>query len=296
MYTALTIDAELKVPAATAQLVQLSASGPVNVVMLERRECWLDLCLTPRPRNLRACYHQRWYRDRFEPLGQIFMVPAGESLTVRGEGGSSQTSVLCLLQPEHLREWFDGKANWSDGQLRAGLDIQSRNVRDLLLRLAKEIREPGFDSAMLTELIAAQLAIELRRYCRGTVKDASAGGLAPWRLQRIDERVRDGCGIPTLSELATLCSVSVRQLTRGFRLSRGCSIRQYVVDTLLERARQMLAGDASVKSISYALGFASPSSFCCAFRRAAQETPKQFRDHLRQLDRPRYSPHRGLRL
>jgi AraC family transcriptional regulator len=286
----LTIDAELKTSSATAQLVQLESAGPISAVMRERRDYRLDLCLTRRPRNLRACYHRHWNRGRFEPVGQIFMIPAGESLTVCGDGGMSHTSVLCLLQPECLGKWTDGKSFWRDGDLETSLDIRSQTIRDLLLRLAREIREPGFDSALMTELIAAQLVVELRRYSSRPLEDGSSRGLTAWRLRRIDERVRDGAGIPKLPELAGLCGISVRQLTRGFRMSRGCSIREYIVEIQLRRARQMLAGDASVKSISYALGFASPSSFCCAFRRATRETPKQFREQLFQLSRSRSVP------
>ena len=275
------IDAELKVSAATAQLVHLPATGAVAAVMHERPEYWLDLCLTPRPRNLRACYHTHPRLNHFEPLGSLFLVPPGESIRITGDGGPAQTSILCLLQPERLREWFDGEPQWTDGQLRASLDIRDDNIRQLLLRLARELREPGFASATLSELIAAQLAIEVCRYRQATdVTDSS--GLAAWRLRRIDERLQQLARPPTLTELAGLCSISVRQLTRSFRISRGCSIRKYVTDCQLEHAKRLLAGEASIKSIALSLGFSSPSSFCCAFRRTVMETPGQFRERLLQ--------------
>jgi AraC family transcriptional regulator len=49
----------------------------------------------------------------------------------------------------------------------------------------------------------------------------------------------------------------------------------------LDNAKRLLATDQSVKAIAYSLGFASPSSFCFAFRRATGETPRQFRQHVR---------------
>jgi AraC family transcriptional regulator len=276
----LLIEAELQVPAATAQLVHFPPIGPATHIMRERSDYWVDLCLTPRPRNLRACYHTHWDRHRSEPLGSVFMVPPGESIRIAGEGGPEQTSILCLLQPERLREWFDDTPHWSDGQLKAILDIRDDNIRQLLLRLARELREPGFASATMSELIAAQLGIELYRYCRATEAPGNAGGLAPWRLRRIDERLKDLAKPPTLEELAGLCGISIRQLTRAFRASRGCSIRTYIEDSQLEHAKRLLAGDASIKRIALSLGFASPSSFCCAFRRALMETPGQFRERL----------------
>jgi AraC family transcriptional regulator len=170
--------------------------------------------------------------------------------------------------------------SWTDRQLKAGLDIEDANIRGLLLRLAQEARHPGFASDALVELIAAQLAIELVRYSSAITADPVKGGLAAWRLQRIDERLKEGQQVATLAELAALCGLSVRQLTRGFRISRGSSLGEYMAQCRLESAKRLLATDQSVKAIAYSLGFASPSSFSYAFRRAVGETPREFRQHI----------------
>jgi AraC family transcriptional regulator len=186
-----------------------------------------------------------------------------------------------------LRQWFEGDLEWTDRRLEAGLDIPDANIRRLLLRLAEEMRNPGFASKALVELIVVQLAIELGRYC-ATVKESPAtGGLAPWRLRLIDERLREVRETPTLSELAALCNLSVRQLTRAFRTSRGYSIGDHVAQCRIDNAKRLLATDESVKAIAYALGFASPSSFSFAFRCATGQTPREFREHaLRGAQRP----------
>ncbi len=276
----LTIDAELQVSVATAQLAQLHAVGPADSTMTERDSIWLDHCLTPRHRDARACYHRHWSSQRFERLGKVFMVPPGESIQVRSEGGPTQSSILCHLHPEALHEWFDGELTLTARQLEANLDIRDANVRGLMLRLAQELRQPGFASETMVELIAAQLALELRRYCLRADEQSARGGLAPWRLRLIDERLQEACAAPTLTELAALCKLSVRQLTRGFQASRGYSIGQHVANSRLDHAKRLLATDCSIKNIAYSLGFSSPSSFCCAFRRATLETPGQFRQRL----------------
>jgi AraC family transcriptional regulator len=74
--------------------------------------------------------------------------------------------------------------------------------------------------------------------------------------------------------------LSVRQLTRGFRASRGCSIGDHVTQTRLEHAKRQLASDQSVKAIAYSLGFSSPSSFSYAFRKLIGESPRQFRQRV----------------
>ena len=67
-----------------------------------------------------------------------------------------------------------------------------------------------------------------------------------------------------------------RQLTRGFRKSRGCSIGEHVARSRLKNAQQLLATDQSVKSIAYR--WDSPRlQLLVAFRRALGETPREFR-------------------
>ena len=274
----MTIEHELRAPVATAQLVRFQFPRPVDNVLHDRDRYRLDLCLTPRPGNARACYPDRWQAQRFEPIGNIFLVPPGEHLLAVSDGCCQQASIVCQLEPACLREWFEGKLEWTDRGLLAGLDIRNGNIQTLLLRLAEEARRPGFASEMLVELIAGQLAIELTRYCVANNDARATRGLAAWRLRAIDERLREVAAPPTLAELAELCRLSVRQLSRSFRTSRDCSIGEYVAGNRIEQARQLLAADKSIKTIAYSLGFASPSSFCFAFRRATGETPGQFRE------------------
>ncbi len=144
------------------------------------------------------------------------------------------------------------------------------------------MQSPGLASHLFLSLMAAQLAIELGRYCAAIQEGPVRGGLATWRLRLIEQRLREVQATPTLPELAQLCRLSVRALTRGFRASKGISVGDYVARHQLDHARRMLAAGQSVKTVAYSLGFASSASFCYAFRRLAGETPGQFRDRLRR--------------
>lgn len=276
------IEAELHSPLMTAQLVRFDLPQPNVGLLGEERTHRLDLSLTPRP-NARACYRDHWSAHRFERIGDIFLVPAGEALVAKGDRGR-QTSITCLLELDPIRAWFDGDLEWTDRRLQATLDIANPNVRSLILRLGEELRHPGFASETLTELIAAQLAIELSRHYRAITIGPATGGLASWRLRLIDERLADLHETPSLADLAALCKLSVRQLTRGFRVSRNCSIGDYVANSRIDHAKRLLKSDACVKSIAHQMGFASPSSFSYAFRRATGETPRQFRQRALRWD------------
>jgi AraC family transcriptional regulator len=274
------VQAEVRVPVATAQLARFSLAGPADYIRCEQETYRLDLSLTPRPGNARACYREHWHPSRFEHVGSVCAMPPHEPLQTRTDCGSKQSSVVCYLRPEPMREWFDGDLDWNDRRLEAALDIKEPSVRDLLVRLAEELRHPGFAKEVLIGLIAGQLTVELGRYCTSIKAGPLQGGLAPWRLRLIDERLQEVCRPPTLPELAQLCGLSVRALTRGFRASRDISIGDYVARCQLDHAKALLAAGQSAKSIAHALGFASPSSFSYAFRKAAGEPPVQFRERM----------------
>jgi AraC family transcriptional regulator len=270
----MTVEAELVAPLATARIVRYVTAVPSGGPLPDENAHRLDLCLSPRPADAGACYPQRWRADRFERVGDLYFTPFGEALC--GRGGPARTvSVVQLLRPHALAEWLEG-IEWTDAKLEACLNIQSPNIRALLLRLADETRHPGFASEVMAELIAAQVAIELARYCRDLQERPASGGLSPWRLRLIDERLNELRTPPSLSELAQLCNISGRQLTRGFRVSRGCSIGEYVTEKRIANAKRMLAAKRSIKVTAHDMGFGSPSSFCYAFRRATGETPGQF--------------------
>lgn len=278
------VDAELVGPGVTAQIVRYDIPGPTDAVLREQDHYLINMCLTPRPLNSRSGYSERWGPHRYERLGDIFMVPPGEVLSARGEGGQ-QASLLCMIKAEHIDTLLGQRLDWSDSQLAATLDITNARIRNVLFRLTEEVRHPGFASARMLESLAGELAVELGRFCLEVEETPMTGGLASWRLRLIDERLAASPAAPALEDLAALCNISVRQLTRGFRVSRGCSIGDHIERRQMEAAKRMLVKGESVKAIAFALDFASPSSFAYAFRRAVGTTPSTFRQRqLRSLD------------
>lgn len=273
------VDAELNVAAANVQVARFFIDRPVENLFRQGDGYRLDLSLTPRTPNAEASFERHWAPHRFERLGKVFMAAPGEVLRMRTDGGR-QTSVVCLLHEDILQDWFERKFECGNRALEASLDITSDTIQRLLVRLGEEARNPGFASRALCDSVAVQLAIELSRYYADAAAASGTGGLQPWRLKRIDDRLRELREQPALEELARLCGLSVRQLTRGFRASRGCSIGEYIAQARVDNAKRLLAGGESVKSIAFSMGFSSPSSFCHAFRKATGNSPNQFRQQV----------------
>ena len=274
------VETELVGAAMRAQLVRFDIPSPTESIQRDDDAFIINLCLTPRPLNARACYRDRWGPHRFERLGDIFMIPPGEALHIKG-GSGVQDSLVCTLRHDAITAIVGQTLDWDDQQLAATLDITGARLRALLFRLTEEVRHPGFAADRLIECMTGELAIELGRFCLEVAERPATGGLAGWRLRLIDERLSRDRAAPSLGELAALCNVSVRQLTRGFKVSRGCSIGDYIGQRQMEAGKRLLMSGESVKAVAFRLGFASPSSFTFAFRRAVGSSPSQFRQ--RQL-------------
>lgn len=270
------VDAELSATAVSAQIVRFDIPEPTATRHPVGSGYHVNMCLTPRPLESRGGYRARWGPHRLERLGDIFMIPPGEVLFIKG-GSGRQASLICTVDAGLVHDVLGRTLEWDDRHLAAALDIGSAQMRALLFRITGEVRHPGLASQRMLELLGGELAIELARHCVEVAERPITGGLAGWRLRLIDERLADDLHAPTLKELADLCGLSVRQLTRGFRVSRACSIGDYIEQRRMEAAKRLLMEGESVKTIAFTMGFSSPSSFTFAFRRAVGASPSTFR-------------------
>ncbi len=234
----------------------------------------LQLSVMPQVRSACASFPQRWGLHREVHMGETFFLPAGEEVHIKTPA-HVQHSITCTLTPAAFEQYSDPGMEWTDTRLQAALNIASPTVRNLLFRIGQELRAPRFRSETNIELMIRQVLIELTRYLLD-VDQGDAGGLSPWRMKLIDERLHSYDTPPTLQELADLCHLSVRHLTRAFRASSSRSIGSYITEHRSERAKMLLLSGIAVKAVANQMGFHSPGNFTAAFRRQTGETPRDF--------------------
>ena len=278
---AMDVEAELRSPNALVQLVHYHFATPPDSMLRVEGKFRIELCLTARHRSSRACFRDHWRATRFERIGPLFLVPPAHDMLVRSDEQHPIDAIVCELNAQPTLGLFDRLPQATERHLLGSLDIRDARLRDLLLRLAEEAKHPGFASEILVESMATQMSIELFRHGNAISERDLHGGLAPWQLRRVDERLREVRETPTLAELAQSCGISVRHLTRVFHQSKGISIGSYVAEIQMEHAKELLAAGQSVASVANTLRFSSSSSFCSAFRRVMGVTPGRFQTLLR---------------
>jgi AraC family transcriptional regulator len=269
------VEAEADFRFGHAQVVRRVWDGPIDVIGTSD-EHRLEFAMLPRSSAARGCFPKHPGLHQFERFGEVFFFPAGQVVHAKSHC-RHQYSVVCIIHPDAARLWFQDGLQWTDARLQASLNITNPSIRSLLARLGDELRTPGLQgSSTLIEMMTGQIGIELARYLMGIEESPRLGGLTPRCLRLIGERLRQDGAPPTLSELAVLCGLSVRHLTRAFRSSRRRSIGDYIAESRIQRAKDLLTSGTSVKSIAYTLGFSSPAALSTAFRRATGERPRDY--------------------
>jgi len=280
-------EAQLVTDLASVQIIRLDWRENTELVIDPLDHFQIDLCLSARLQGMSVCFPGHWGSLRFERVGELMLIPPGEKVTARcdfpeGVDHYTHASTVVRLDPALVHEWSGTDGSWSPERLEAGLDIDDQSIYSLMTRVTREAldaSQAGLTPASraLVELIARQLGIEVSRYFERRSEPGFKGGLAAWRLRLIDERAQQIGRSPTIAELAALCRISSRQLQRGFRVSRGCSIGRHIEYCRIENAKRLLQQGEAIGTVAATLGYASQSSFSYAFRRATGGTPAQFR-------------------
>ncbi len=174
------------------QVFQRIWAGPIDIVSFAPFY-WLQIALLPRPGNVRGCFPNQWAPHRFEPIGEMFLLPAGQVVHAQHSGYyGRQRSIACIFPPDAMRDWFDDEFKWTDGRLLGGFDIMNPMIRQQLLALGEEVSNPGFATDAIVEFMMGQIAIQLARHCIGIPETKAVGGLA---CQRRRKNVPDGGAI-----------------------------------------------------------------------------------------------------
>ena len=235
------------------------------------------LCLSETPRNSRSRFAGA--DMDYLPTGQIAFQPAGKMLLARNDGGR-QTIMRCRISQKRFDAVSGCKLNWESRQLAQTINISATPIRQLLEGLSAELAQPGFASRSYVDGMASLLIVNLLRSLGFDQDNAYAqGGLTPFQIARIDDRLADASRpTPTVGELATLLDLSERHLRRDFRQSSGTTLRDRLQEVSCARARDWLTNtEMPVKMIAARLGFTTQGSFTTAFGRSTGETPTAFR-------------------
>jgi AraC family transcriptional regulator len=281
------VDARFEIPGVVIELCHAEwpseveiAEANVSQAIAEHR---LAFTLSPMPPVSEYSFAKP-RPDHYGPIGYLCLWPANAPFRSRSGAGRHR-----FMQLRINAEWFEqltGLKN-SDWDWDAGTNISGTAIDGVLLRVAREVAEPGFAAKVLVEGLVMAVVADLARYLKATRAGAKPenGKLSAAQLSRIEQYVEahEGSSL-TVSDLADLIGVSRRHMTRVFKQTTGQTIHEYVANVRIRKASTLLCGtDLPLKEISHRLGFAGLASFSAAFRAATGQCPTGFRRQFRGL-------------
>jgi transcriptional regulator GlxA family with amidase domain len=150
----------------------------------------------------------------------------------------------------------------------------------LLHRATAELRDPG--QAVETRI---ERAVEvLQRIVQSTEEGAPSaaarlGGLAPWRIRRLETFVNDNISEPIfIADMAAVVRLSPHHFCRAFRISLRQSPHDYVLRCRVLRAEHLMRTTAMpLGQIAVDCGFADQAHFTKVFRKLGGASPGAWR-------------------
>jgi AraC-like DNA-binding protein len=91
--------------------------------------------------------------------------------------------------------------------------------------------------------------------------------------------VDDPAGQQDIDELAAIAGMSRRTFTRQFKVEVGMGLAVWRQQVRIMSALSMLAAGEPVTSVSFAVGYDSPSAFTAMFRKSLGMAPSEYRLH-----------------
>lgn len=220
---------------------------------------------------LRGDVSERVGSRRFECGNDQFLVrPAG----VVHENRYGPRGADCMIVG--VRE------HWSSHD-RIGRDVFSvprtgASAADIARRMRRELRMGDRAAALTIEGLALEFIAAASRQL-----DSSGQRAAPRWLRTVRDQLHDGFARDVrLSDIARDAGVHAVSLARAFRECFGCTPGEYVRQRRIDQASLELATTArSIAEIAVDAGFASPSHFATAFRKATGMAPSTYRSRAR---------------
>lgn len=216
------------------------------------------------------------------PMGRISYVPAGVKWNATIESQQdARAALFCDFDPGRFRNVTRLDPDEGSRHLAACHTVTTPRMQQALWALLEEVNMPGFGHHMSVEALGQLIMVEVARYFRGveSMEERRCKGLSDVQVARIRGFIEESSGQRiTIRAIADLCGISSSHMRRVFKETTGLSLGAYVEQVRIARAKALLGENRlPLKQIAFQLGFANPSAFSAAFRRATGSTPRNYR-------------------
>lgn len=210
---------------------------------------------------------------RNDNQGPMSLIPAGIEVWGQGREIRFVRHLMLKLDGPTLSELAEGDGNPIHA-LTLRLMFSEPRLLSLCQLIAHECvsNEPSSrlygDSLSVTLLLALCNLDGKNHFCRG--------GLASWQMRRLTDYLQVHLSDDiTLESLAMLVGLSRSHFCRAFRVSKRTSPYQWILQTRIARAKQLLIENAyPLAELAIEVGFADQAHFTRTFSKAVGASPR----------------------
>lgn len=215
------------------------------------------------------------YVDDDHPNGLVMTAPSIMWLTpgmthAYGPGPAGWQEDWVLFEGRMTRV-FDGTDGWPlRHPVRPANPEKLTGLPEAFVRLRQALALPNQRSQLVAATVVAHLL--------GIALDATARGPQERARSAVSGLAESAFTPLTVAERATALGLTVDTLHTMIREATGLSPHEFIIQTRLNRAQQLLANTASdVSAIAAQIGYDDPAYFSRLFRRRVGVSPVQFR-------------------
>jgi AraC-like DNA-binding protein len=219
---------------------------------------------------------------------QATLLQSGQCTIVEGSPGVAVESMVntgCLAV-QFTQAALDAISDDANATRVTSLGSTGEPLRDECVTAIGAAMVSDIDAATpSSRLFLSSLALALLTHVAirygglGPLERIRKGGLAPWQVQRAQERMLAGLDTDVeLSAVARECGLSMSHFSRAFRNTVGEPPHTWLVKRRLEAAKEMMASrDVTLATVALSCGFADQSHFTRAFTRQVGTSPGLWR-------------------
>jgi AraC family transcriptional regulator len=224
----------------------------------------------------------RLYHRRPEDSGEILIVPAGVSNATVWTGEAK--FLRLTISPQFLREVVHESIDPDRVQPIPQVGTVDPLIHQIGLSLKADI-EAGYPTGKIFGESAATMLVArlLQQHSVRTPKLASdEDGLSSYTLRQVLDYVRSHLSQDlSIIDLAQVVGMSPYYFMRMFKKSMHVTARQYVIQTRIDRAKELLRSrELSIADIALQCGFTSQSHFTNVFRQSIGIAPGAYQRSL----------------
>jgi len=213
--------------------------------------------------------------------GQIFIMAAGQTNSWRWDG---PTEEIHLFISPLVIERVALEIGHKDVELINQLATTDNLIKEVLIALARELRQPGIGSLLLLESGTQYLIYHLLRSHSATNSNyIRRYVLSHLQIKRLEQYVEDRLSNDiSLIELASHVGMSQFHFARAFKNTVGRPPHSWLTEKRVSRARERIEQTSlSILEVSNSVGYQSQSHFGQVFKRRTGICPIELRKRSR---------------